>query len=299
LFADDWENQVLALREAATRQNLIDPALTKAGWNLANRAQVRFEIPVDGEDAEPWNGITDYSLYRPNGEIIAVVEAKRMTHDPRLAQQQAEHYVIEIAAHQSFAPFAFLANGIDIYFLDVGTAPKRLVAGFFSPDDLERLLFIRQNKTPLADAPINNAITDRIYQHEAIRRISETFDAGKRRALLVMATGTGKTRTVVSLVDLFLRTRQAQKVLFVADRDALVEQALNDGFRAFLPNEPRGRLHSFNLDTSKRLYTVTLQTLSNIFERFTPRSSISSSSTRCIARSSTNSTRCYNTSMVG
>ena len=96
------------LNEATTRRDLIDPALAKAGWNLGNRSQVRFEIPVDGENAEPWNGITDYSLYRPNGEIIAVVEAKRMTHDPRLAQQQAEHYVTEITRHQSFAPFAFL-----------------------------------------------------------------------------------------------------------------------------------------------------------------------------------------------
>ncbi|MBI5651441.1 MAG: DEAD/DEAH box helicase family protein [Chloroflexi bacterium] len=258
------------LSEAQTRENKIDPALSKAGWNLANRSQVRFEIPVDGENAEPWNGVTDYSLYRPNGEIIAVVEAKRMTHDARLAQQQAEHYVTEIATHQTFAPFTFLANGIDIYFLDVGNAPKRLVSGFFSPDDLERLLFIRQNKIPLAQASINNSITDRAYQHEAIRRISEAFDAGKRRALLVMATGTGKTRTVVSLADLFLRTNQAQKVLFVADRDALVDQALNDGFRAFLPDEPRDRLRSFNVDMTKRLYAVTLQTLSNIFEKFSP-----------------------------
>ncbi|MBI4790897.1 MAG: DEAD/DEAH box helicase family protein [Chloroflexi bacterium] len=258
------------LNEAQTRENKIDPALAKAGWNLGNRSQVRFEIPVDGENAEPWNGVTDYCLYRPNGEIVAVVEAKRMTHDPRLAQQQAEHYATEIAKHQDFTPFVFLANGVDIYFLDVGNAAKRLVSGFFSPDDLERFLFIRQNKTPLGQAPINNEITDRAYQHEAIRRISEAFDAGKRRALLVMATGTGKTRTVVSLADLFLRTNQAQKVLFVADRDALVEQALTDGFKAFLPNEPRGRMHSFNLDTTKRLYAVTLQTLSNIFEKFTP-----------------------------
>ena len=239
------------INEAQTRENLIDPALTRGGWNLLNKSQVGLEIPVDGYDAEPWNGVTDYCLYRPNGEIIAVVEAKRMTHDPRLAQQQAEHYVTEIAKHQSFTPFVFLANGVDIYFLDVGVAAKRLVSGFFSPDDLERFLFIRQNKTPLTQASINNSITDRAYQHEAIRRISEAFDAGKRRALLVMATGTGKTRTVVSLADLFLRTKQAQKVLFVADRDALVEQALTDGFKTFLPNEPRGRLHSFNLDTSK------------------------------------------------
>jgi len=239
---------------------------------LGNRSQVRFEIPVDGEEAEPWNGVTDYSLYRPNGEIIAVVEAKRMTHDPRLAQQQAEHYVTEIEKHQSFRPYAFLTNGIDIYFWDSEFAPKRLVAAFFSPDDLDRLLFIRQNKVPLGQAPINSAITDRVYQHEAIRRISETFDAGKRKALLVMATGTGKTRTVVSLVDLFLRTKQAQKVLFVADRDALVEQALTDGFRAFLPDEPRGRIytHTAEEEKTKRLFVATLQTLSNCYEQFTP-----------------------------
>ncbi len=85
------------LSEAKTRENLIDPALARAGWNLGNRSQVRFEIPVDGENAEPWNGVTDYALYQPNGEIIAVVEAKRQVHDPRLAQQQAEHYVTEIA----------------------------------------------------------------------------------------------------------------------------------------------------------------------------------------------------------
>jgi type I restriction enzyme, R subunit len=260
------------LNEARTRENLIDPALTRAGWNLMNKSQVGLEIPVDGYDAEPWNGVTDYCLYRPNGEVIAVVEAKRMTHDPRLAQQQAEHYVTEITKHQSFAPFAFLSNGVDIYFLDVGIAPKRLVSGFFSPDDLERLLFIRQNKTPLSQAPINSAITDRTYQHEAIRRISEVFDAGKRKALLVMATGTGKTRTVVSLVDLFLRTNQSQKVLFVADRDALVEQALTDGFKTFLPDEPRGRIYSRTAEEekTKRLFVATLQTLSNCFEQFTP-----------------------------
>lgn len=258
------------LKESTTRERLIDPALQRAGWDLRNRSQIKFEIPVDGENAEPWNGITDYSLYRPNGEIIAIVEAKRTIHDARLAQQQAEHYATEIGKRQAFAPFVFLSNGVETHFYDFGYAAQRLVPGFFSPDDLERLLFIRRNKTALSQAPINNRITDRAYQHEAIRRISEAIDAGKRKALLVMATGTGKTRTVVSLVDLFLRTGQAQKVLFVADRDALVEQALTDGFKTFLPDEPRGRLYSYNLDTTKRLYAVTLQTLSNIFEKFTP-----------------------------
>lgn len=82
--------------EASTRQRFIDPALTKAGWKLNNKTQVDIEIPVDGHDAEPWNGITDYVLLRENGEVLAVVEAKKTTHEPRLAQQQTEHYITEI-----------------------------------------------------------------------------------------------------------------------------------------------------------------------------------------------------------
>ena len=258
------------ISEAETRKKMIDPALERAGWNLKNHAQVGLEIPVDGYDKEPWNGVTDYCLFRPNGEVIAVVEAKRTTHDPRLAQQQAEHYVTEISKHQAFQPFAFLTNGTDIYFLDKGIAPKRLVYGFFSPDDLERLLFLRQQQKPLSSIAIDNVITDRAYQHEAIRRVCEAFDAGKRKALIVMATGTGKTRTTMSVIDIFLRANQARTILFVADRDALVEQAKTDGFEKFLPHEPCDRIYSHTIDKTKRLYAVTLQTLSQCFEQFSP-----------------------------
>ena len=111
---------------------------------------------------------------------------------------------------------------------------------------------------------------DRPYQHEAIRRVAEAFAAGKRRALLVMATGTGKTRTTMGLIDIFLRSSWAQKMLFLADRDALVEQALNDGFKAHLPNEPRVRIHTANIDPDKRLYVATLQTMARCFEKFSP-----------------------------
>ncbi len=258
------------ISEAETRKDLIDPALEKAGWYLHDRNRVGLEIPVDGYDKEPWNGVTDYCLYRPNGEVIAVVEAKRTTHDPRLAQQQAEYYILEIEKHQGFRPFAFLANGIDIYFLEAGVSARRLVYGFFTPDDLENLLYLRQNRLPLGSIPIDNRITDRSYQHEAIRRVSEAFEAGRRKALIVMATGTGKTRTTMSLIDVFLRADAARKILFVADRDPLVEQARNDGFRAFLPHEPCDRIHTYSIDKTKRLYAVTLQTLSNCFERFSP-----------------------------
>jgi len=163
-----------------------------------------------------------------------------------------------------------MTNGQEIYFLDTGQANKREVAGFFAPDDLENLLYLRQNRLPLGAIPINTTIVDRAYQHEAIRRASEAFEQGKRRALLVMATGTGKTRTAMALVDVFFKANQARRVLFVADRDALVEQAINKGFKKFLPDEPHQRIFSGKIDKSKRLYAVTLQTLSNCYEEFSP-----------------------------
>jgi type I restriction enzyme R subunit len=282
-----------ALNEARTRKALIDPALERAGWDLQNPQQVRFEIPVDDVDAATWQalqqklaetratyqitteelpaGVCDYALYRPNGDIIAIVEAKKTSIDPRLAQAQVEFYVTEIAKRQNFRPFAFLTNGHDIYFWDIGSANKRLVAGFFSPADLDNLLFIRQNQHPLNTTQINNAITDRSYQHEAVRRVGEAFTQGKRKALLVMATGTGKTRVVMSLVDMFLRTNQARRVLFVADRDALVEQALTEGFQQHLPHEPCERITSRNVGKlTGRLFAVTLQSLSRLYNKLSP-----------------------------
>jgi type I site-specific restriction endonuclease len=161
---------VRSINETETRKELIDPALESAGWHLRDKSRVRVEVPLDG-----WDGFMDYCLYRANGEIIAVVEAKRVAHDPQLAQQQAEHYVAEVAKHQGYTPFIFLTNGSDIYFLDPGLAAKRLVYGFFGPDDLERLLWLKQNQKPLGAIPIDNTIVDRAYQHEAIRRVAKEF----------------------------------------------------------------------------------------------------------------------------
>ncbi|MBL8080248.1 MAG: DEAD/DEAH box helicase family protein [Anaerolineales bacterium] len=258
------------INEDRTRKEMIDPQLEHAGWYLRDHSKVKIEIPVDGYDAAPWNGISDYTLYRENGEVLAVVEAKKTSVDVRLAEAQLTHYVTEIEKHQSFRPFGFLANGLEIHFVDVGVAPKREVFGFFTREDLENLLYIRQNAKPLSSVEINNAIVDRSYQHEAIRRVGEAFANGKRKALIVMATGTGKTRTTMGLIDVFMRSNQARRILFVADRDALVDQAKEDGFEKFLPQEPCTRLRTYDLDTTKRLYAVTLQTLSNIFEQFSP-----------------------------
>lgn len=260
------------ISEADTRKDIIDPQLEKAGWFLRDHSKVKTEIPVDGYDKEPWNGVTDYCLYRENGEVLAVVEAKKTAVDVRLAEAQLTHYVTEIEKHQSFRPFGFLANGLEIYFVDVGIAPKREVFGFFTREDLESLLYIRQNAKPLGSVEINNTIVDRSYQHEAIRRVGEAFASGKRKALIVMATGTGKTRTTMGLIDVFVRANQARRVLFVADRDALVSQALEDGFERYLSSEPCTRIRSWDDPNTRteRLFAVTLQTISNIFEQFSP-----------------------------
>src|SRR5690242_10524673 len=185
------------MSEELTRKEMIDPQLERAGWYLRDHSRVKIEIPVDGYDAEPWNGVSDYTLYRENGEVLAVVEAKRTSVDVRLAEAQLTHYVTEIEKHQPFRPFGFLANGYEIYFVDVGVSAKRLVAGFFPRENLENLLYMRQNARPLGEVEINNKIVERSYQHEAIRRVGEAFAHGKRKALLVMATGTGKTRTAM------------------------------------------------------------------------------------------------------
>ena len=258
------------LNEALTRVHHIDPLLRAADWKLNDRTQVRLEVPVDGYDAEPWNGVTDYCLYDPSGNVLAVVEAKRCSRNARDADEQLRYYLTEIAKKQSFAPFGFMANGHDTWFWEVGLANPRLVAGFFTPADLERLKFLRQNRQPLEVIPINSSIVDRSYQHEAIRRLAEAFAANKRRALLVMATGTGKTRVAMALIDVFLRGNQARNVLFLADRDALVDQTLTDGFKAHLPNEPRDRVYTHQIDKTKRLFVATEQTMALCYTKFSP-----------------------------
>lgn len=219
--------------EAQTRERLIDPALRKAGWDVNNPDQVRIEIPVDDFDPAAWqaldaklkrlqdagvpynvklpSGICDYALYRPDGDIIAVVEgqAHQRGSPPgpgpdrvlRPRDRQAAG-LCPLCPHDQRPPHRLLGRG--------PRQPPPGVAGFFSPADLRNLLYLRDNRKPLTAVPINQAITDRPYQLEAIKRLCGAFEEGKkRRALLVMATGTGKTR-VASLADLFMRANQAQ-----------------------------------------------------------------------------------------
>lgn len=277
--------------EATTRRDLIDPALGKAGWDVNDATLVGIETPVDGSDPQQAHllleryrtddtvdlpsGFADYTLYRDTGEVLAVVEAKRLHLGTRQAEAQAEFYVREIAKwpSQTFTPFAFMTDGEQIRFWDVGNANSREVVGFFTRADLVNRLYLKHNRLPLASAEINPHITNRLYQINAIRAVAERFELlGKRRALLVMATGTGKTRVAMSLVDIFLNTNQARRILFVADRDNLTDQA-QKAFVKHLPDEPCERIHSGRVQKQKeanRLFVVTLQTLSNVFRHFSP-----------------------------
>ncbi len=172
------------ISESETRYSLIDPQLKKAGWNLSDRTQVAFEIPVAGYDASVSEGITDYCLYRANGEVLAVVEAKRTSRDARVGKQQLLQYLEKIEKKQNFRPFGFMANGEKIFYWDSELAAERQIAGFFSRENLERLLFLKENHKPLNSVQINRIIVERAYQVEAIRRISEAIEVKKKRKTL-------------------------------------------------------------------------------------------------------------------
>ena len=154
----------MELNEAKTRALLINPQLEHAGWNLADHSQVQFEVPVQGYDPTPWNGFTDFCLYHPDGTVLAVIEAKRTARNAREGEEQLRHYVTEIASNQHVPPFGFMTNGLHHYFWEVGLAHPRSIAGFFSPDDLERLRF-----HPRAQAP-----TERYPHQQTDRRARPT-----------------------------------------------------------------------------------------------------------------------------
>ena len=261
----------LHISEQETRYSIIDPLLTKAVWNLADHTQVGFEIPVQNYDKTCVTGFTDYCLYKANGDVLAVVEAKKTSRDPRVGKEQVFQYITELKKKQSFRPFAFMSNGDDTFFWDSENSSERHVAGFFSPKNLERLLHLKQNQKPLNAIQIKESIINRSYQVEAIRRIIAAIEIQKKRkALLVMATGTGKTRTIMAMIDVLLRANAAQKILFLADRDSLVNQALTDGFKQHLPHESRSRIRTYDISKDARVYVSTLQTLELCYNKFTP-----------------------------
>jgi type I restriction enzyme R subunit len=233
--------------EAKTRKEIIDSRLQQAGWNINDRSQVvlEYDIVVDKnlvqEAATPYSGhqFSDYVLLGKDGQPIAVVEAKKTSVDAAVGREQAKQYCYNIQKEKgSELPFCFYTNGHDIFFWDLENYPPRKVYGFPKREDLERYRYIRKSRKPLAGELINTKIAGRDYQLRAIRAVMEAIEKRRRKFLLVMATGTGKTRTCIALTEALMRAGWAERVLFLVDRIALRDQAL-EAFKEHLPNEPR------------------------------------------------------------
>ena len=249
--------------EAETRDYFIDLLLKEAGWPLDKARDREFE--VDGMPNAQDKGFVDYVLWGDDGNPLGLVEAKRTSRDARVGQQQAKLYA-ECLEHQfGQRPVIFYSNGYEHWIWDDTRYPPRRVQGFYKKVELELLIQRRETRHTLAEAPISSDIVERHYQTRAIRRIAEAFERDHdRKALLVMATGAGKTRTVIALSDLLMRCNWAKRVLFLADRVALVNQAVN-AFKHHLADAS-----PVNLVTEKnaegRVYVSTYPTIMGLID---------------------------------
>lgn len=249
--------------EAETRDAFIDLLLSEAGWPL-DQTRDR-EYPVKGMPNNTEEGFADYVLWGDDGKPLAVIEAKRTKRDPRVGQQQAKLYADCLEKEFGVRPVIFYTNGYEHYLWDDAAYPPRAVQGFLKKDELVLLHQRRSNRRSLATIDIDNSIVERYYQTRAIRRVGEVFEKDhQRKALLVMATGSGKTRTVIALIDQLMRANWVKRALFLADRVALVNQAVG-AFKTHLPHTS-----PVNLITEKqaegRLYVSTYPTMMGLID---------------------------------
>lgn len=260
------------MNEATTRKQLINNELLEAGWNINDQSQVviEYNIALDSSINEPnskyiTTQFSDYVLLGKNGKPLAVVEAKKSTKDANTGREQAKQYCYNIQKEtKDILPFCFYTNGHDIFFWDLENAPPRKVVGYPTREDLERYLYIREAKKPLTSEFINTKVAGRDYQIRAIRSVMDGLEQKSRTFLIVMATGTGKTRTTIALVEALMRAGWAEKALFLVDRIALRDQAL-EAFKEHLPNEPRWpKQGEKSIAKDRRVYVSTYPTMLNI-----------------------------------
>jgi type I restriction enzyme, R subunit len=249
--------------EAETRDYFIDLLLKEAGWAL-DQARDR-EFPVTGMPTPKGEGFVDYLLWGDDGKPLALVEAKRTKRDPRVGQRQAELYADCLEKQFGRRPIIFYSNGYEHWLWDDANYPPRPVQGFYKKSELELLIQRRTTRKKLAEAKINEAIVERYYQIRSIRRIGEAFEVDHdRKALVVMATGGGKTRTVIALTDLLARCNWVKRALFLADRIALVNQAVN-AFKKHLPEASPVNLVT-EKETDGRVFVSTYPTMMGLID---------------------------------
>lgn len=249
--------------EAETRDRYIDLLLREAGWALDQADDTEFR--VEGMPNNEGIGFVDYVLWGADAKPLGLVEAKRTRKDARQGQQQAKLYADCLEARFDQRPVIFYSNGYEHWIWDDMRYPPRQIGGFYKRDELELLIQRRGARKPLGSEAISRKIVERPYQHRAIRNVARSFEAdGQRKALLVMATGSGKTRTVIALIDLLMRAGWAKRVLFLADRVALVNQAVK-AFKEHLPDAA-----PVNLITDRagqgRVFLSTYPTMMNLID---------------------------------
>ena len=248
--------------EAKTRKLLIDPDLRRAGWPL-DPPNTR-EVEVTGMPTTTGIGYADYVLWGDDGKPLAVVEAKKTTVDPETGRQQAKLYADCLEAKHGQRPIIFYTNGHETRLWDDLTYPPRPVAGFYKKQELASLIRRREQRKPLDVARVKDRIVDRYYQKRAIASIGQHFANQRRKALLVMATGTGKTRTAIALVDLLQRAGWVKRTLFLADRRSLVQQAVG-AFKTHLPESSPVNLVTEKKKTG-RVYACTYPTMMGLID---------------------------------
>ena len=251
--------------EFETRKKYIDVDLKYQGWEFGNNWRNEFDVDTMG-GIEGQSGRADYVLFGKDGKPLAVVEAKNTCKDPNIGRQQCKLYADSLERKYGRRPVMFYTNGFETYFWDDKTAPPRQVSSIFSQEDLQRIIDRRENKKDLRTIPVDDKITNRYYQKEAIRAVCDNFQNGIRKSLLVMATGTGKTRTAVSLVDVLSRGGHILNVLFLADRTPLVDQA-EEAFENNLKDISRCNLLKNKKDTSARIIFSTYPTILNTIDK--------------------------------
>jgi len=207
-------------------------------------------------------GFADYVLWGDDGLPLAVVEAKKTQRDPNEGKHQAFLYAEALEAMYGQRPVIFYTNGFQHWIWDDHTYPARAIQGFYTKDELQLLVQRRTSRLSLRDVPVSPIIVERYYQRRCIANVSEAFEANHRKALVVMATGAGKTRTVIALSDVLIRANWAKRILFLADRVALVNQATN-AFKAFLPESSPVNLVTEKA-TDSRVYVSTYQTMMSL-----------------------------------
>ncbi len=248
----------LDITEYQTRKLYIDAMLEDAGWtegkNWLN------EVELAGMPNKSNVGFADYVLYGDDGKALAVIEAKRTCVDVAVGRQQAKLYADLLEKKYGRRPVIFLTNGFETRIQD-NQYPERKVAAIYSKRDLEKLFNLQTMRTSLKNIVVNKNIAGRWYQEAAVKAVCQSFDEkNRRKALLVMATGSGKTRTVMALCDVLLKHGWVKNILFLADRTSLVTQAKRS-FTNLMPDLTLTNLCDGKQNANARCVFSTYQTM--------------------------------------